>query len=247
MFRGWKKKEFESLRGRAEDEENFEGLVALQTARSDEGLWSRKEDSEAHHEELDREVGMVVSHDMLRKAMEEQPKDDDRYEVKHNKEARRLTVWDTWNHRKLVVIMFCNDMRYDRRGMLLNCCTGYKHWDALDLKNMQRYPVGGFPSAKVHYFGELSLLKINSRFITRTQKPYACAFPIREQDVEWRGFYLLLHDPQSPRPLPVCVLAQDDACIYWWVAELDDGGICVMNDEEHFFFVYPGKPMVKVS
>ena len=248
MFQGWKKKEFESLRGGAdEDDEELRGLVALQTARSDEGLWGRGEEQKARNEELDREVGLVMSHDVLRRAMEEQPEDIDRYEVRHDKESRRLIVWDTWNQRKLVINIFCNDYRYDKRGQLLNCCTGYKKWEAIDLKNMQRYPVGGFPSANVRYFGDLSLLKSNSRFITRTQKPYACAFPIREQDVEWRGFYLLIHDPQSKRPLPVCVLAQDDACTYWWVAELDDGGICVMDDEEHFFFAYPDKPMVKVS
>ena len=248
MFRGWKKKEFDSLRGGAVgDEEEMRGLVALQTARSDEGMLARNEGSEAHNEELDREVGLVVSHDVLRQAMMELPEDYDRYEVKHNKEARRLTVWDTWNHRKLVVNIFCNEVRYDRRGLLLNCCTGYKQWEAIDLKNMHRYPVGGFPSAKVCYFGELSLLKINNLYITRTLKPYTCVFPISKQDVEWRGFYLLIHDPQSQRPLPVCVLKQEDACTYWWIAKLDDGGICVMDDEEHFFFVYPDKPMMKVS
>ena len=249
MFRGWKKKEFESLRGSSdnENEEEMRGLVALQTARSDEGLLARNEDSKAHNEELDREVGMVVSHDVLRQAMRELPEDYDRYEVRHDKEARRLTVWDTWNHRKLVINIFCNEGRYDRRGQLLNCCTGDKKWEAIDLKNMHRYPVGGFPSAKVCYFGELSLLKINNLYITRTLKPYTCVFPISKQDVEWRGFYLLIHDPQSQRPLPVCVLKQEDACTYWWIAKLKDGGICVMDDEEHFFFVYPDKPLVKVS
>ena len=240
MFRGWKKKEFESLRGDSEEMEEDRSLVALQTANYAEEL-------KAHPEELDREVGLVVSHDVLRQAMMELPEDYDRYEVRHNKEERRLAVWDTWQHRKLVVNIFCNEMRYDRRGLLLNCCTGYKQWEAIDLKNMHRYPVGGFPSAKVCYFGELSLLKINNLYITRTQKPYTCVFPINPNDVEWHGFYLLIHDPQSPRPLPVCVLKQDDERTYWWIAELEDGGICVMNDEEHFFFAYPDKPMVKVS
>ena len=239
MFRGWKKTEFASLRGDSEEMED-RSLVALQTANYAEEL-------KAHPEELDREVGMVVSHDVLRQAMMELPEDYDRYEVRHNKEVRRLAVWDTWQHRKLVVNIFCNELRYDRRGLLLNCCTGYKQWEAIDLKNMHRYPVGGFPSAKVCYFGELSLLKINNLYITRTQKPYICVFPINHNDVEWRGFYLLIHDPQSQRPLPVCVLKQDDERTYWWIAELEDGGICVMNDEEHFFFAYPDKPIVKVS
>ena len=241
MFRGWKKKELESLRsGTDGDDEELRGLVALQTANHAEELMAR-------NEELDREVGLVVSHDMLRQSMEELPEDYDRYEVRHNPEKRWLAVWDTWNHRKQVISIFCNEMRYDRRGMLLNCCTNYKHWDAIDLKNMQRYPMGGFPSARVCYFGEVSLLKINSLYVTRTQKPYTCVFPINERDVEWHGFYLLLRDPQSQRPLPVCVLAQDDASTYWWIAELEDGGICVMDDEERFFFAYPDKPMVKVS
>ena len=240
MFRGWKKKEFESLRGDSEEMEEDRSLVALQTANYAEEL-------KAHNEELDREVGMVVSHDVLRQTMMELPEDYDRYEVRHNKEERRLAVWDTWQHRKLVVNIFCNEMRYDRRGLLLNCCTGYKQWEAIDLKNMHRYPVGGFPSAKVCYFGELSLLKINSLYITRTQKPYTCVFPINPNDVEWHGFYLLMHDPQSPRPLPVCVLKQDDERTYWWIAELENGGICVMDDEEHFFFAYDDKPIVKVS
>ena len=240
MFRGWKKKEFESLRGDSEEMEEDRSLVALQTANYAEEL-------KAHNEELDREVGMVVSHDVLRQTMMELPEDYDRYEVRHNKEERRLAVWDTWQHRKLVVNIFCNEMRYDRRGLLLNCCTGYKQWEAIDLKNMHRYPVGGFPSAKVCYFGELSLLKINSLYITRTQKPYTCVFPINPNDVEWHGFYLLMHDPQSPRPLPVCVLKQEDERTYWWIAELENGGICVMDDEEHFFFAYDDKPIVKVS
>ena len=240
MFRGWKKNEFAALRGDSEEMVTDFGLVALQTANHAEEL-------KARNEELDREVGLVVSHDKLRQAMEEVPEDFDRYEVRHYKEKRWLTVWDTWNQRKVVVNIFCNEMRFDRRGLLLNCCTGYKQWEAIDLKNMHRYPVGGFPSAKVCYFGELSLLKINNLYITRTQKPYTCVFPINKQDVEWRGFYLLIHDPQSPRPLPVCVLAQDDACTYWWISELEDGGICVMDDEEHFFFAYPDKPLVRVS
>lgn len=240
MFLGWKKKELESLRGASDDMDSERGLVALQST-------NYHESSEARNEELDREVGLVISHDVLRRAMEELPEDYDRYEVRHYKEKRWLTVWDTWNQRKVVVNIFCNEMRYDRRGLLLNCCTGYKKWEAIDLKNMQRYPVGGFPSAKVCYFGKLSLLKINNLYITRTQKPYTCVFPINERDVEWHGFHLLIHDPQSPRPLPVCVLAQNDASTYWWIAELEDGGICVMDDEEHFFFAYPDKPLVKVS
>ena len=241
MFLGWKKKDFESLRGGADgDDEELKGLVALQAAGHTEEL-------DAQNEDLDREVGLVVSHDVLRRSMEELPKDFYRYEVRHNKEKRRLVVWDTWNHRKEVVNIFCNEICHDRRGLLLNCCTGYRHWDAIDLKNMHRYPVGDFPSAKVCYFGDVSLLKINSLYITRTQKPYTCVFPINERDVEWHGFYLLLRDPQSQRPLPVCVLAQDDARTYWWIAELEDGGICVMDDEEHFFFAYPDKAKVRVS
>ena len=240
MFLGWKIKELESLRGASDEMDSERGLVALQST-------NYHESTEARNEELDREVGLVISHDVLRRAMEDQPEDIDRYEVRHDKEKRWLTVWDTWNQRKVVVNIFCNDYRYDKRGQLLNCCTGYKKWEAIDLKNMQRYPVGGFPSAKVCYFGKLSLLKINNLYITRTQKPYTCVFPINERDVEWHGFYLLIHDPQSPRPLPVCVLAQNDASTYWWISELDDGGICVMDDEEHFFFAYPDKPLVKVS
>ena len=242
IFRGWKKRELDSLRGGSGKEGTQENLVALYASQHEQTIET------ARNEELDREVGMVVSHDMLWQAMAELPAEYDRYEVKQNLKSRRLTVWDTWNERKKKVDIFCNDSIYDKRGLLLNCHTGYKQWDALDLKNMQRYPVGRFPSAKVCYVGDFSLLRINGRYITRTRKPYVCEFPIREQDVEWHDFYLLLHDPQSQHPLPVCVLAGDEKRTYWWVAPLKDGkGICVMDDEEHFYFAYPDKSMKGVS
>lgn len=230
IFLGWKRKELQELRTLNVSLNPVERFVNEDIAGG-----------------IESEVGMVMNHEILWKMMQEGEKDSERYEVRQDDEKRRLLVLDSWNDGKVVVDIFCNQAKYDRRGMLINAMTNYKHWDAIDLLTMWRYPVGSFPSAKVCYWGNISLLKINSRYITRTQKHYACVFPISEQDVEWHSFYLLIHDPQSPRPMPVCVLANDNTSYYWWVADLNNGGICVMDDDEHFFFVYLGKEKVRVS
>ncbi len=94
-------------------------------------------------------------------------------------------------------------------------------------------------SANIYTFGNISLLRVENEFYTRTQKSYVTVFPISMDDISFHDFYLLIHDPMAKRKMPVCVIEGDETQYYWLVETLADKSICVMTEEGKYYQVMP--------